>query len=201
MIPTRHLVLLAGLIGLCAMGVAMVTAAGLTLPRPQRAVLRGARAAAHEEIERLETLVPAGRAADDSVWRVHLAVVDKELEHGHVDVAVRVWHDAYAAALDSRSWEGMIAVGDAFMAIGRAAGAVRGARMNAREAYLTALIQARRERSVDGVLRSAQAFRELGEGAIAEQCLHIAGQLAVGDDRAQERIREARQHWAAVTEF
>lgn len=197
MTSTRHLVLAGGL-GLCAIAVGILTRGGsLTVPRPERTTLRGARAAVHGELERLESVVPAGRTGDDRRWRAHLDAVEKELEHGHVDVAVRVWHDAYGAALESRSWEGMIAVGDAFMAIGRASGTPRGARMNAREAYLTALIRARRDRSVDGALRSAEAFRELDEAAVAEQCLHIAGQLAAGDEQAQHRVREARQRWAA----
>ena len=80
------------------------------------------------------------------------------------------------------------------MSIGRASGTLAGARMNAREAYLTALIRARRDRSVDGALRSAEAFRQLGDRAVVEQSLHIAGQLAAGDEQAQAKVREARQH-------
>jgi hypothetical protein len=29
-----------------------------------------------------------------------------------------------------------------------------------------------------------------------EQCLHVAAQLASTDDRAQQRVHEARQRWA-----
>jgi coenzyme F420-reducing hydrogenase delta subunit len=72
-----------------------------------------------------------------------------------------------------------------------------GARMNARDAYLIALIRARRSGSVDGALRSAEAFQELGDRVIVEQCLYIAAQLAAGDDRAQQRVREVRERWAA----
>jgi hypothetical protein len=193
----RHLLLATGLLGLGAITVGVLTHGGsLMVPGPARA-LRGARAAVHGELERLESLVPAGRTRDRGLWQAHLDVVKKELEHGHVDAAVRVWHDAYGAALESRSWESMIAVGDAFMAIGRASGTAVGARMNAREAYLVALIRARRDRSVDGALRSAEAFRELDDRAIVEQCLHIATQLAAGDERAQQRVHEARQRWTA----
>ena len=139
--------------------------------------------------------MPAGRARDDGLWKAHLHLVETELASGHVDVAVRAWHDAYAAALESRSWESMIAVGDAFMKIGRAAGTPGGARMNAREAYLTALIRARRNRSVDGALRSGEAFAGLGDRAIVEQSLYIAAQLATGDEQAQQRVSEARLRW------
>jgi hypothetical protein len=81
----------------------------------------------HADLERLENVVPAGRARDDGLWKAHLHLVETELASGHVDVAVRAWHDAYGAALESRGWESMIAVGDAFMKIGapRARRAVR----------------------------------------------------------------------------
>ena len=169
----------------------------LTVPHPERAALTGARAVAHAELERRESVVPAGRVRDDGLWKTHLHVVETELASGHVDVAVRAWHDAYGAALESRGWESMIAVGDAFMKIGHAAGTPNGARMNAREAYLTALIRARRNHSVDGALQSAEAFREIGDRAIVEQCLHVAAQLAAGDDHAQQKVRQARERWAA----
>ena len=198
--PPRHLIAAAGLIGLAAVAVGIQSHGGsLTVPARERAVLRGARAAVHGELERLESLMPAGRTRDDRLWRAYLGVVDKELAAGHVDVAVRVWHDANGAALASGSWESMIAVGDAFVAIGRAAGSVGGARMNAREAYLSALIRARRDRSVEGAIRTAEAFRELDERAVSEQCLHIAAQLAAGDEQALQRVREARNRGATVT--
>ena len=198
MASKRQLVLATGLLGLCAVAMGFLTHGGhLMVPRRERAALRGARAAVHGELERLESVVPGGRARDNGLWRAYLDLVEKELARGHVDVAVRVWHDAYGAALASGSWESMIAVGDAFVAIGRASGTPGGARMNAREAYLTALIRARRDRSVDGALRSAEAFRALDDRAVGEQCLHIAAQLAAGDEQAQQRVSEARQRWAA----
>jgi hypothetical protein len=162
------------------------------VPNPERLALTGARAGVHAELERLENVSPAGRVRDDGLWKTHLRLVETELEAGHVDVAVRAWHDAYGAALESRSWESMVAVGDAFMKIGHAAGAPRGARTNAREAYLTALIRARRNHSVEGALRSAEAFARLGDRAIVEQSLYIATKLAVGDAQAEQRVSEAQ---------
>ncbi len=193
MTSPRQLFLASALLGLC---IVLAHGGRLTVPRPEDGVLRGARAAVHEQLEGLESLLPAGGKVDDGLWRTYLAVVDKELEQGRVDAAVRAWQDAYGAALSSRSWESMIAVGDAFVAIGRAAGTPRGARMNAREAYLSALIRARREHSVEGALRSAEAFEALDDRVVVEQCLHIAAQLATGDAESQERVHEARQRWA-----
>src|SRR5262245_46963067 len=201
----RRQVLAAGLLCLGAVAAGILAHGGiLTAPRTGRAALPSAHATAHEAPVQEEVPRRPGTAPDEGLWRAHLGVVEKELQHGRIDVAVRVWHDAYGAALASRGWDSLIAVGDAFMAIGRAAGSVRGAKMNAREAYLTAFIRARRDRSVDGVLRSAEAFRQLGDQAVVDQCLHVAGQLAAGDARAEQRVREAGQPWAsrtATTEF
>ena len=91
----RHVVVVAGLLGLIAIGI----------------VTHG------------EGLIVRSQA--DGVWTAHLRVVETELARGRIDVAVRVWHDAYGAALESRSWESKIAVGDAFMQIGHAAGTPR----------------------------------------------------------------------------
>ena len=145
-----------------------------------------------------------GRARDADLWRAHLDVVEKELARGHIDVAVRVWHDAQGAAVASRTWDSMIALGDSWMAIGRAAGTPRGSRERARDAYTAALIRARSSRSVDGVLSSAEGFRRLDEHVFAEQSLRIAEHMVDGDDSALRRVREIRQRWAAaetITEF
>jgi hypothetical protein len=184
-----------GFLGLYTVGL-LAHRGALIVPNPERAALTGARAVAHAELERLESVVPVGRARNDGLWQAHLRVVEAELASGHVDVAVRAWHDAYGTTLESRSWESMIAVGDAFMKIGHAAGTPGGARMNAREAYLTALIRARRNHSVEGALRSGEAFAGLGDRAIVEQSLYIAAQLATGDEQAQQRVSEARLRWA-----
>jgi hypothetical protein len=72
----------------------------------------------------------------------------------------RINHPPRTCSISSRcrTWEGMIAVGDAFMRIGQAAGMIGGARMTARDAHVTGLIRARRYRSVDGALWSAEGL-------------------------------------------
>src|SRR5262249_19404076 len=113
MTPQQYVVMAAGFLGLCTIGFLSHSGA-LTMAHPGRA-LTGARAVVHAELERWENVVPVGRPRDDSRWNAYLGLVDQELAAGHIDVAVRVWHDAYGAALESRNWESMIAVGDAFM--------------------------------------------------------------------------------------
>ena len=169
----------------------------LTLARPTRVVLTDGRAAVHEEIERLESKLPAEEAGHEDLWRAYLDVFEKERAQGRRDVAIRVLHDAYGAALESHSWESMIAVGDAFMVIGRAPGSGAGARLNARQAYLSALIRARRNRSVDGALRTAIAFQDIDDRDVVEQCLYVAALLAAGDADAQRKVQDARERWVA----
>jgi hypothetical protein len=184
----RRVILAAVILGLLELGSGLLSAREpLAIPRPERTA-------------------PAvtGRSRDDGLWRRHLDLVERELERGRIDVAVRLWHDAHGAAIASRTWESMLALGDAWLAIGRAAGTPRGARERARDAYTTALIRTRRVRSVDGVIGSAEGFRRLDEHVFAEQSLRIAEQVAEGDGAALERVREVRQRWAApvtITEF
>ena len=115
---------------------------------------------------------------------IALATVDQTLARHDVSGAVATWQDAYGAALASRGWEGMIAVGDAFLRIGAEAGSSRGSRPNARQAYLNALIRARRDGSAAGMRRTAEAFAALGDEAIAAQCFRVADQLATRGPRS-----------------
>jgi len=194
----QYVAVAAGFLALVAVWL-LVHRGALTTRNPERAALTDGRAAVHAaELERLESIVPAGQTGDSSLWPTHLHLVGTALASGHVDAAVRAWHDAYGAALANRSWEGLLALGEAFMKIGHAAGTPGGAPMNAREAYVAALIRARRNCSVDGALRSAEAFAELGDRAIVEQSLYIAAQLAPGDQQAQQWVSEARQRWAGM---
>ena len=52
-------------------------------------------------------------------WAPHLRRMDDALRRNNVGVATRAWQDAYVAALGSRRWEGMLAVGDAALRAGR----------------------------------------------------------------------------------
>jgi len=127
----------------------------------------------------LETRRAAHRLQFDTLWRAHVGTIDQALARHDVSAAVGAWHDAYGAALASRGWEGMLAVGDAFLRIGAEARSMSGARSNARQAYLNALIRAHRDGSLEGLRRTAGAFATLGDHAVATHCLRVADELAV----------------------
>ena len=126
----------------------------------------------------LETRRAAHRLQFDTLWRAHVGTIDQAIARHDVSAAVGAWHDAYGAALASRGWEGMLAVGDAFLRIGAEAGTVGGSRANARQAYLNALIRAHRDGSREGLRQTAAAFAALGDHAVATHCLRVADELA-----------------------
>ena len=110
-------------------------------------------------------------------WRDYLDVVDQALVRRDVGDAVRSWQDAYGVALASRRWEALLASGDMFVRIGEASGRPEGARPNVRYAYMAALMQAERQRSVDGVRAIGRAFAALGDPEVAAYCERIAATL------------------------
>jgi hypothetical protein len=119
----------------------------------------------------------------DASWTAHLRVLDDALARGDVSAAVRAWHDANAAALASRRWDALVEVGDAFLEIGRATGTPSAAKPNARLAYMAALGRANASKSVDGILRIADAFEKLGDHEVSRQCLKLAKSLAARNQR------------------
>jgi hypothetical protein len=129
-------------------------------------------------IEALAAHIDASPAAA-APWTVHLQRMDNALRRDDVSVAARAWHEAYVAALGSRRWEGMLAVGDAALRLGHASRATRPAAVaRAHHAYLAALFRARDDRSLDGVLHVGEAFAALGDTGLAIYCLRIAEPLA-----------------------
>jgi len=129
----------------------------------------------------LETRRAAHRLQYDALWKAHVETIDQALGRHDVSAAVGAWHDAYGAALASRGWEGMIAVGAAFLRIGTEAGTVSGSRSNARQAYLNALVRAHHDGSIEGMRRTAAAFAALGDHTVATQCLRVVDELAAAN--------------------
>lgn len=139
----------------------------------------------------------AAATAGEAPAYVHYERADDALAAGDVVRALRHWQEGYAAAVGSRRWEGLVEAGDLYRRIG-ARGRFETA-LRARDCYLLALVRARGERSLDGVLRATEAFVDLGDAEPVERGLEIARQLAAGDadPHARERIERLAARWAA----
>src|SRR5438876_9062508 len=97
-------------------------------------------------------------AAESQVdWRTHLAKVDDAVGKSDVPGAVLSWRDAYAAALRSRHWEGLVAVGDVYRRLGGLGGFKQAAAGKAGTRYTADLFSARQGAWVGGVLRACEA--------------------------------------------
>jgi hypothetical protein len=137
--------------------------------------------------------------ATQTDWNVPLARMDEALARDQIARAEILWSEACIAALRSRHWEGMISVADAYRRLGARAGFRADAK--ARQLYLTALVRARGEMSLEGVLRAAQGFAELNDDAVVEQCIRAAWRIAAQTRKPldEQRVRAFAQRWAART--
>ncbi len=138
-----------------------------------------------------ELEVSSERGADlPASWRGYLRSVDRALGQHDVDRARNAWESAHTAAIASSSWEGLIAAGQACLRIGGAVGARPSAEPEARRAYFAALYRACQENSFEGIMRIAEAFADLGDRDIVEECI---GLVQLEQDGA-----DTRRHVAAV---
>lgn len=139
-----------------------------------------------------ELKAPAGPEASNAPWTGPIRRVDEALAQKKVNAAEQAWLDAFGAALKSQRWDWMLEVGEAYLRLGRLGGFSRAAEAKARQIYLAALFRARQQESLDGVLRTAEAFAALGDRELVDRCLRIAESLAAQarDAQARERVRE-----------
>jgi hypothetical protein len=128
-------------------------------------------------------------------WQAQLLKVEEALVRGDLVAAERLWRDAYTAALKSRHWQGMVAAADTYRALGARAGFREASIAKGRQTYLTALFRARSEGSVEGVLRTAERFAELGRRAVDPRRAAGRGQLARSADGGY--VRSFTECWAA----
>lgn len=135
----------------------------------------------------------------DRPWAPFVRALDQALVEANVGEAERQWHRAYSEALRARNWEGFLDVGNAYLRIGDAANGRKFAVARARQLYRVALFRARSQDSVDGALRTAQAFAALGDHEVVELCLRVADQVAdrTSDLQARQRVAAFRAQWRA----
>lgn len=126
-------------------------------------------------------------AAHGAPWTGHIRAVDLALGQRDVDGARRAWENAHLAAIESLSWEGLLEAGQACLRIGGATGARTTAEPAARRAYFAALYRACRENSFEGILRLAEAFEDLGDHEVVEECLGLV-ELKVDGEQTRQRV-------------
>src|SRR5262245_1077028 len=146
-------------------------------------------------MEMFASEVPSAVSLDG--WSASLDRTDAALAAGDATAALSAWREANAAAIRSGQWEGMIAVGDAARRLGAQYRAPREYLGRAHQAYLTALYRARRDHSVEGVLRAADAFGELGDSEVFARALRIAEQQAGRDPVKRARVRSIQERWTS----
>jgi hypothetical protein len=124
-------------------------------------------------------------------WREYIRAMDEALAQMNATTAVRAWRNAYAAALGTPGWRGLVEVAAASLRIGSIPGFGKASEARARETYWTALFRARQQGSLNGVLETAEAFGTLGDRSMVEQCIRVAESLAAinGDAGAADRVR------------
>ena len=150
-------------------------------------VLAAATLLAALEVKYARGVAPASKP--DAPWLTPLQEMDSAIARADVMAAATAQHLAYRAALESRKWEGLLAVGDATLRLGEVTQSPRLAGPEVRRLYLTALFRARAANSLDGVLQTTEAFAQLGDAQVVEQGLNLARDLAGPDPEAQARVR------------
>jgi len=116
---------------------------------------------------------------------------DGTFEYRDFSAAMRAADAAHRRAARDGRWEPLIEVGDAYSRIAVQAGAPGTAGERARDAYRGALRNARRAESLDGVLRAAEGFAQIGDAAEVELSLQIARALAGSDAEAIADVKGA----------
>ena len=130
----------------------------------------------------------AAPLAPPMTWAQQVERVDAALASHDLRTAREAVRDAYAAAVTSRRWEPLLQVGDAQRRVEEASGFATLGKASARANYLSALLRAREQRSLDGVLAAAAAFSRLGDASVVRQALVVARELAGRDPLARERV-------------
>ncbi len=135
---------------------------------------------------------------NDGALRSSLQAVDTALASGDVAGAADTWLRAHGQAQRARSWEALLAVGEASLKVGTSPGARIDATARARRLFLAALFRAQDARSLDGVLAASNAFASLGDRETVEQGIRIGRRIAGPDLLAQDRIRRFEETTRAM---
>jgi hypothetical protein len=133
------------------------------------------------------------------VWFARVDIVEQAIAAGDGVRAARAWPHVWTIAQASRRWDALLAAGDSALRIGQLTGAMLSGHFHARQAYRAALFRAYSQRSIDGVLRSAEALTLMGDREMPEVALGMARKLAAtsGDLHLRHRVEQDVQRITA----
>ena len=142
----------------------------------------------NEALMSLELATTGRHRSFETQWRQSLEDIDNARQTGNPGRAVAAWREAYRAAVRTGRWDTMIDVGDAALRVGAVPGLREPPEAAARRSYLPALVRARGQRSLEGILRACEGFALLGDMPVVQQCLAMGHETAKSDPVADARV-------------
>jgi hypothetical protein len=138
-----------------------------------------------------DSKMPVGKIHPLGPWSAHIEAMDVALAVNNKGESIRAWRQAYSAALSHPGWLGLFTVATASLRVGTSPNLARSAAALTRETYWIAFYRARQQRSLTGVLCTAEAFEMLGDRDSAERCLRVAEELepSACDEAEVDRVR------------
>ena len=133
--------------------------------------------------------VGAQAGNEPAPWAAGVRRAEEALTRREFGAALRAANEAHDAAVRTTGWEGLVEVAGTYRHIGEVTGLYQSFEAKAREVYGRALVRARQQASVEGVLRAAEGFLILGDVATATQCVRVADRLAGRDPEARADVR------------
>lgn len=113
----------------------------------------------------------------EASWEGAMARLTSAIEREDRASLLYAWRAAYAVGIATQTWQPMIALGDAAQRIAVLDRQREPFEREARGAYLLALRAARRARSNDGLIATADGFERLGDAEMATQVRRLAARL------------------------
>ncbi len=143
----------------------------------------------------------APEAGERAEWKRLIRRGDEAAAQKDFRTADAALHDALNEAIIRNRWDGLLEVGHAYLRLGQAGGPREAMEMKAERAYSAALTAARLAESVDGVLRTAEAYAAMGKPVVVDQIVRLAEFLAARSRDAQagarvRAFREGRNVWS-----
>ena len=191
----RRRVFVVTAVGLMVAAVGLVFAGART---PMRETAPDALQQRNRHLMAIERRTAGRHEAGQRQWRAQVDRIDEAVLVGDTRGAVKMWREAYVDAMRHGQWRDVMDVGDVALRIGDVAELRESPQAAARRSYLTGLQRALAQNSLDGVLRAAEAFSMLGDRAVVENCLVLAGRIAGDDVEARGRVRAFADRFVTV---